>query len=317
MAKRKKGDPINGWVVIDKPLKMTSTQVVGRVRRYFNAQKVGHAGTLDPLATGVLPIALGEATKTIPFAQDSQKSYRFEIRWGEATETDDAEGAVTATSNVRPVTQAIHRALSKFQGKIEQVPPAYSAIKIAGERAYDLARRGEAPVLKSRTIEVERFEVEEIVGPDRARFRVDCAKGTYVRALARDLAQELGTFGHVTLLRRTKVGVFDEAQAISLELLEDLSHSARAFERLLPVQTVLDDIPALAVTDEEAACLRQGQSISLIGKAFEAGSGLDPLVGETVQSAVVAMERDDQIARPVAIGRIEKGAFQPTRVFNF
>ena len=261
MARRKKGNKVDGWVALDKPVGLTSTQAVGKVRRLFDAQKAGHAGTLDPLASGMLPIALGEATKTVPFAMDRDKVYRFTIHWGEARATDDLEGDVIATSDVRPAQAAIAEALKAYVGDIEQVPPQYSAIKIDGERAYDLARAGEEVELKARPVTI--YEARLVVCPDadHAEIEIECSKGTYVRSLARDLAEDLGTKGYVSALRRTDVGPFGAHNAISLEKLEELSHSAAHFEHLLVVETVLDDIPALAITAEQAQRVRQGRSI--------------------------------------------------------
>jgi tRNA pseudouridine55 synthase len=217
MGRRKKGNPVHGWVILDKPQGMTSTQAVGVVRRLFDAQKAGHAGTLDPLATGVLPIALGEATKTVPFAVDGAKAYRFTVRWGAGTNTDDAEGEIVETSAVRPSRDDIEGLLGQFIGDILQVPPAFSALKIEGERAYDLARSGEVVELQARPVAIDRFELMEMPDADTAVFEAACGKGTYVRALARDLGRQLGCFGHVIALRRTQVGTFDVEGATTLE----------------------------------------------------------------------------------------------------
>ena len=307
MARRRKGRPVHGWVLIDKPEGLTSTQVVGRVRRVFDAQKVGHGGTLDPLATGLLPIALGEATKTVPYVMEGGKSYRFTLRWGRATDTDDAEGAVTGESPVRPTEAEILAALPEFVGLIEQVPPDYSAVKVNGQRAYDLARAQEKPDLAPREVRVERFELVAMADADHAVFEVDCGKGTYMRALARDLARRLGTLGHIVALRRTAVGGFAEKDAISLESLEALGHSAAALEHLLPVQAGLDDIPALALTDMEASRLRCGQSVSMLARAnLERVGHLSQ--GETV----CAMSA----GKPVALARFEAGDLRPLRVLN-
>ncbi|MDP3852757.1 tRNA pseudouridine(55) synthase TruB, partial [Phenylobacterium sp.] len=258
MARRKKGDAISGWVCLDKPYDLGSTSAVTRVRRVFNAQKAGHAGTLDPLATGVLPIALGEATKTVAFMMDADKSYRFTIAWGTTTASFDREGAVTATSDVRPSAEAVAAALPEFIGEIQQIPPIYSAVKVDGERAYDLARAGEVVELAARTIQVHDLRVGRVIDADHIELEMDCGKGAYVRAVVRDLADRLGACGHVSALRRTRVGPFREDDAITLELLEDLGHKARCLEALLPVETALDDIPELAVTTEDAFKLKQG-----------------------------------------------------------
>ncbi len=206
MGKKKKGNPVNGWVILDKPQGITSTQAVATVRRIFDAQKAGHAGTLDPMATGVLAIALGEATKTVPFVQDAHKVYRFTAAWGEARDTDDAEGQVTATSDVRPTRDAILALLPRFTGPLTQVPPAYSAIKVDGARAYDLAREGEVVELAARTVQVDQARLLAMPDPDHAEFEILCGKGTYVRSWVRDIALALGTLGHVSALRRVSIG---------------------------------------------------------------------------------------------------------------
>lgn len=321
MGRRNKGQPVHGWVPLDKPAGMTSTQAVARVKRLFDAQKAGHAGTLDPLATGLLPIALGEATKTVPFLVDSEKAYRFTIRWGEQRSTDDAEGQVIATSDRRPARAEIEAALPRFVGEILQVPPRFSAVKIDGERAYDIARGGGEVELEARPVEI--YEARVLVCPsrDEAELEIVCGKGTYVRSLARDLAEVLGTAGHVASLRRTRVGPFGEEDAIPLELLEGLCESARHLERLAPVETVLDDIPALAVTGVEAQRLRQGRSVIVRPQAFLAMTGTDlgaiPLgaeaeFGEEEPTLAKAMDR----GRLVALGDIHRGEFHPTRVFR-
>ena len=303
MARRAKGAPVHGWLNLDKPIGMTSTQAVGRVRRIFNAQKVGHGGTLDPLATGILPIALGEATKTVPFLVAAEKEYRFILAWGSTRTTDDAEGDIIATSDVRPDACAIQAALPRFIGDISQIPPQFSAIKVAGKRAYALARAGESVALKPRQICVRDLRLSGQSDCDHAEFDVVCGKGTYVRALARDLAVALGTCGHVVQLRRTRVGVFESSRAIGLDKLEELGHSGASFEHLHPVETVLDDIPALAVAGLEAIRLRQGQAISLTR------SQADQVRGHDLAYAA----EGSQI---VALGDIRAGQFCPTRVFN-
>lgn len=259
--RRKKGKPIHGWVVLDKAINVGSTPMVGKIRWLFQAQKAGHAGTLDPLASGILPIALGEATKTVPFMMDAAKSYRFEITWGECRSTQDAEGEIIAQSDVRPSKSEILDALSAFQGVIDQVPPKFSAIKIDGKRAYDLARAGEKVEIKSRNVRVDRFELVKFAD-DLAGFEVDCGKGTYIRSLARDLADRLGACGYVSLLRRTRVGPFSLEQSITLDELEKMCDRARVSEGLHPVSTVLDDIPVLAVTENDVIHLKQGRSIT-------------------------------------------------------
>ncbi|MCK5424879.1 MAG: tRNA pseudouridine(55) synthase TruB [Emcibacter sp.] len=262
MARKRKGIKLDGWLVIDKPLGMGSTQVVGKCRWLTKAQKVGHGGTLDPLATGILPIAFGEATKTIPFIMDARKTYEFTVTFGEARATDDGEGEVTETSDIRPNEAEILAALPDFIGRITQVPPIYSAVKIDGKRAYDLARAGVEVKIKSREVDIFSLDLISYDG-QRAALRVDCGKGTYVRSLARDLAKKLDTVGYVSALRRTRVGAFDLKLSISLEKLEELSHSAPPETWILPVVTVLDDILALAVTEEQAKLLSHGQKLAV------------------------------------------------------
>ena len=218
--RKPRGRPLDGWLIVDKPQGLTSTDVVNRVRRWFDAQKAGHGGTLDPLATGLLPVAFGAATKTVPYIMDGTKLYRFTLRIGEARDTDDADGQVTATSDVRPTDEQLRAALPAFTGDIMQVPPVFSAIKVAGERAYDMAREGRAPVLEARPARVDRFELVERPDADTAIFEVQSGKGVYMRALARDLALACGTVGHVAALRRLRVGPFTEAQAIPLDKLQ-------------------------------------------------------------------------------------------------
>jgi tRNA pseudouridine55 synthase len=315
MGRRKKGQDIHGWVLLDKPHDMTSTEAVGKVRRLFDAKKAGHAGTLDPLATGLLPIALGEATKTVPLAQEGDKTYRFTITWGETTDTLDAEGEVTARSDVRPDAHAIAAVLPQFVGEIEQVPPKFSAIKVDGERAYDLARDGVEVELKPRPVRIERLDIVATPSTDETVFEMDCGKGTYVRSLARDLAFELGTEGHISELRRTRVGGFTESAAISLDELADLAHKGRAFEGLAPVETALDDIPALAVTEDEAAQIRQGRAIVLLPRIAQELRALRrprDISGKDGSRMAVAMCGE----MAVALGEAQAGKFQPSRVFN-
>lgn len=265
MGRRKNGLPINGWLNIDKPQGITSNQVLGRVRRALNAQKLGHAGTLDPLATGILPIALGEATKTIQFAQDRNKTYRFTITWGEARNTDDCEGEVTATSASRPTEADILALLPRFIGDIEQTPPKFSAIKVDGERAYTLARAGKEVELESRIVSVYTLKLLSTT-KDTAEFEMECGKGTYVRAIARDMGHVFGCFGHVSALRRLAVGDFSEESSISLDEFEKMVLTSDPDRYLLPIETVLDDIPALALTDDEISRIKQGQAIKLLSR---------------------------------------------------
>jgi len=297
---------VHGWVVLDKPVGMTSTHAVSVVKRLFSAKRAGHAGTLDPLASGCLPIALGEATKTVPFVMDGRKLYRFTVRWGEERDTDDAEGRVTETSDQRPAAEAIQAALASFTGTIQQVPPRYSAIKIAGERAYDLARDGETVELAPRPVEIARLELTAAAGPDHAALEAECGKGTYVRSLARDLGRRLGCFGHVSALRRTAVGPFGEETMILLEDLEAVCHRAAAGEAsladtLLPVETALDDIPALAVSGADAARLSRGQAVILRGRDA-------PNFRGTVYVTASG--------RLLALAELDRGEIVPKRVFN-
>lgn len=303
--KRDKRD-VHGWVVLDKPVGMTSTHAVSVVKRLFSAKRCGHAGTLDPLASGALPIALGEATKTVPFVMDGRKLYRFTIRWGEERDTDDAEGRAVSISKERPSLEVVRALLPSYIGLIQQIPPRYSAIKIEGERAYDLARDGEQVELAPRPVEIGRLELVNIPDPDHAVLEAECGKGTYVRSLARDLGRALGCFGHVSALRRASVGPFGEETMILLEQLEALCHRAASGEgsladALMPVETALDDIPALAVTRADAARLHRGQAVLLRGRDAPNSSG-------TVYVTVAG--------RLLALAEIGNGELIPKRVFN-
>jgi tRNA pseudouridine55 synthase len=263
--KKPKGRPLDGWLIVDKPSGIGSTDVVNKVKRAFDAQKAGHGGTLDPLATGLLPVAFGAATKTVPYVMDGTKSYHFTLRFGEARDTDDADGSVTETNDLRPTDAAIEAALPAFRGAIMQVPPAYSAIKIGGERAYDLAREGQVVEIAARPARIDRFDLIARPDSDTAIFHVESGKGVYMRSLARDLARALGTVGHIAALRRLRVGPFNESHAISLDsLLGTGDTPPPSPDLLLPVTTALADIPALAVTEEEAIRLTQGQALSLV-----------------------------------------------------
>lgn len=296
----------HGWLVIDKPAGITSSRVVEKLRRATGA-KAGHAGTLDPLATGVLPVALGEATKTVQFVSAGTKRYRFRVRWGIATETDDGEGAVVEESPGRPDTASIIAALRCFIGTIMQRPPAYSALKIDGRRAYALARAGKAPELQPRAVEIRDLRLTAGGDPEHAEFEAVVGEGTYIRALARDLAAALGTLGHIIELRRLAVGRFAETQAISLDLALSLGHSLAASEHLLPIETALDDIPALALTATEATRLRHGQRVT----PQDAGerARLDRIANGTIVGA-----RHERLL--VALARIEQGGLRPVRVIN-
>jgi tRNA pseudouridine55 synthase len=303
--KQKKRD-VHGWIVLDKPVGMTSTHAVAVVKRLFAAKRAGHAGTLDPLASGSLPIALGEATKTVPYVVDGRKTYRFTVRWGEQRDTDDAEGRIVQTSAARPDRVAIEAALPRYVGTIEQVPPRFSAIKIDGERAYDLARDGETVEIAPRAVTIHRLELVDMPDADHAVLAAECGKGTYVRALARDIGRALGVLGHVCALRRNRVGPFAENDMILLERLESLCHRAAAGEgnladTLLPVETALDDIPALAVSPADAARLHRGQAVLLRGRDAA-------IVCGTVQVAASG--------QLVAIAEIDRGEIVPKRVFN-
>jgi tRNA pseudouridine55 synthase len=297
---------IHGWIVLDKPVGMTSTHAVSAVRRLTSARRAGHAGTLDPLASGCLPIALGEATKTVPFVMDGRKRYRFTVQWGEERDTDDAEGRVVETSSARPEEASLRAALPKFTGTIAQVPPRFSAIKVEGERAYDLAREGEVVELEARPVDIGRLELVERPDADHAVFEAECGKGTYVRALARDLGRLLGTFGHVSALRRTAVGPFGPDDMIPLETLESLWHRAAAGEASLadalkPVETALADIPALAVSRADAARLQRGQAVLLRGRDA-------PII-----RGAVYVTASGQL---VALAEVDHGEIVPKRVFN-
>jgi tRNA pseudouridine55 synthase len=303
MTRRKKGNPVHGWLVLDKAVGMTSTQAVGAVRRAFGAQKAGHAGTLDPLATGILPIALGEATKTVPYAVDGQKEYRFTVRWGIETDTDDAEGRTTATSDSRPGRAAIEALLPRFIGEIMQTPPAFSAVKVAGERAYDLARAGEAVELEPRPVEIDTLDLVECPDPDTAVFAAQCGRGTYVRALARDMGRALGCHGHVTALRRTRVAAFTQRDAVTMDKLaaaaESGEHTLQALLR--PVEAALADLAVLRVSREDTARLLRGQSVLVRGHDL-------PPPGPAYATCRGYL---------VALGHIEQGQLRPTRVFRF
>jgi tRNA pseudouridine55 synthase len=315
MGRRRKGLAVSGWIALDKPYDLGSTQAVSRVRRLYEAQKAGHAGTLDPLATGVLPIALGEATKTVPFLMDADKAYRFTIEWGVSTNTLDREGEVVARSPVRPPLEAVVQALKAFVGELQQVPPLYSAIKVDGERAYDLARDGQAPELKARPVVVHAARVTAAPAPELLEIELDCGKGTYVRSIVRDLAEALGACAHVAALRRTRVGPFTDSGAICLESLEEMVHKGHGSEALLPVETALDDIPALAVTIEDAFRLKQGRSIVLLPRQVET---LRPLlsprtIGGLDASRIVLATSGGQAT---ALCEMRAGQLSPTRVFH-
>lgn len=316
MAKKK--GTVHGWVVLDKPVGMTSTQAVGAMKRLFGTPKAGHAGTLDPLASGILPIALGEATKTVPYVMDGRKAYAFTVSWGAETNTDDTEGEVTARTDRHPTREEVEAALPRFTGDQMQVPPRFSAIKIDGERAYDLARDGEEVELQARPVVIHRLTLVEHTGTT-STLEAECGKGTYVRAIARDLGRTLGCLGHVSALRRTRVGPFRLDRTISLATLQELSHKPQAGDIdsdqrgdqtiapamlpqvLLPVETALDDIPALAVNRADAVRLARGQTVLLRGRDAPIIEG--PL-------AVICQ------GRLVAVADLEAGEIVARRVFN-
>jgi tRNA pseudouridine55 synthase len=297
---------VHGWFILDKPVGMTSTHAVSVVKRLVQAKRAGHAGTLDPLASGCLPIALGEATKTVPFVMDGRKLYRFTVRWGEERDTDDAEGRVTETSAHRPSAEQVRALLPSFTGVIEQVPPRYSALKVDGERAYDLAREGETVELAARPVEINRLELTGTPDPDHAVLEAECGKGTYVRALARDIGRLLGCFAHVSALRRVAVGSFGEKTMILLEELEAVCDRAAAGEAsladaLMPVETALDDIPALAVSRADAARLQRGQAVIMRGRDA-------PIFRGPVYVTVAG--------QLLALAEVDHGEIVPKRVFN-
>ena len=311
MARRKKGNPVHGWLILDKPFEMTSTTAVAVVKRLLDAQKAGHAGTLDPLATGILPIALGEATKTVSYAVDGEKAYRFTVRWGSETTTDDTEGAVTNSSAARPTIADIEAHLSAFTGEIMQIPPQFSAIKVDGNRAYDLAREGETVALAARPVVIDRLAVVDMPDHETTVFEAECGRGTYVRAIARDLGRVLGCYGHVIALRRTRVGPFSEVNAVTVAQIEAAMKAPgddalplpdpAACGILLPVEAALSDIAEISVSPADAATLARGQSILIRGRDAPIHTG-----------AAYAICK----GRLIAIGEIAQGALQPTRVFN-
>jgi tRNA pseudouridine55 synthase len=310
--KRPKRD-VHGWLLLDKPVGMTSTHAVSVIKRFYQAKRAGHAGTLDPLASGCLPIALGEATKTVPFVMDGRKTYRFTVRWGEERDTDDAEGRVTATSDARPSAADIDALIPRFTGTIEQVPPRFSAIKIDGERAYDLARDGEVVELAPRPVEIHRLDLVEMPDANHAVLAAECGKGTYVRAIARDMGRMLGCHGHVVALRRTGVGPFDESEAVSLEQLQAAAPPApegagppaaladSLVSLLLPVSVGVQDLPALNVSRADAARLARGQSVLLRGR------------DAPILQGVVAVSTQGDL---IALAEVEHGELLPRRVFN-
>jgi tRNA pseudouridine55 synthase len=304
MSRRHKGREVSGWLGLDKPAGRTSTDMVGAVKRLFSAAKVGHAGTLDPLATGVLPIALGEATKTVSFVQDGRKVYRFTVRWGVETDTDDCEGKPTASSDLRPSEAAIRAVLPEFTGEVMQRPPAYSAIKIEGNRAYDLARSGETVEAEERPVTIHRLSLVGLPDADRAVFEAECGKGTYVRALARDFGQKLGCLGHVSELRRLRVGPFAEAGLITLEALIAAREAgdAESLDALLqPIGFALSEVPEIRFAAGDASSIRRGRSVLLRGRDAP---------------AFVGPAHATYGGQSLAVGEVAEGSFHPRRVFN-
>ncbi|OKL44463.1 tRNA pseudouridine(55) synthase TruB [Pseudovibrio exalbescens] len=308
--RRKQRYPVNGWLVLDKPLNLTSNEALGKLKRIFHPEKVGHAGTLDPLASGCLPIAFGEATKTVPYVMEGRKVYRFEVTWGTQTTTDDSEGEVMATSDVRPDPSAIGAILPDFTGTIQQVPPKFSAIKVNGNRAYDLARDGEEVELQARPIEVHRLDLIECKDENRAVFEAECGKGTYVRALARDMGERLGTCGHVTDLRRLLVGPFGEQEMVDFDELtaiaadgtsENPLENPELMDCLLPVEAGLSQLTNVVVSSDAAARLKRGMSIILRG----ANAPLGPEEIYVTSGGTL-----------IAFGEVARGEFKPKRVFN-
>lgn len=298
----KKGRPISGWVILDKPLNKGSTECVAKIKWLFKAAKCGHAGTLDPLATGMLPIALGEATKTVPYVMDGAKIYRFAVTWGAQTSTDDLEGEVTDKSDTRPSEDDIKSILGKYTGDIQQVPPKYSAIKINGERAYKLARDGEEVEIKPREVSIYKIEITETRDENITVFEVECGKGTYVRSLARDMGNDLGCFGHVSELRRVSVEPFNEADLISLDKLIELEGQLESLdEEVLPTGIVLDELVDVPISKEQAQRVRAGNPVLLVGR--------DAII--QADEAFASLGSD-----LVAIGEVEKGSFHPKRVFK-
>lgn len=317
--KRSKGFPVNGWLILDKPQGVTSTHALSRVKRLFEARKAGHAGTLDPLATGILPIAFGEATKTVPYVFDGEKSYLFTVRWGVETNTDDSEGEEVRSSERRPARSEIEAVMEQFRGEIMQTPPQFSAIKVSGERAYDLARDGESFELAARKILIKRLEIDGEPSTDFCSFSADCGKGAYVRALARDMGRALGCFGHVTALRRTRVGPFAIGDSVTMEKLYELAappaaqpegaapegrtpeSRARLLAALKPVEAALGSIPGLAINSSDAGRLRRGQGVIIRGRDAPIVNGP---VYVTLKGSLVAL------------GEISQGEFKPSRVFS-
>ena len=302
---------INGWIILDKQIGISSRTAVTKISRILKIKKVGHGGTLDPLASGVLPIALGEATKVISFIQDKQKCYSFTIKWGETTETDDLEGAVLERSEVRPNIKQINSIIPSFIGEILQKPPIYSAIKVNGQRSYKLARKNIEVNHEFRKVEIYDLILKKIINLDKAEFEVKCGKGTYVRSLAKDLAEKLHTKGHVIQLRRLSVGNFEEKDTILIDFTKEIIHSPMIFNKILPIETVLDDIPALVLNKTEARQIKQGQKLEL--NCLE---NIDHFLKKNPNynkfEKIYAVENND----PIALIKIYEGIVKPARIIN-
>ena len=303
---------VSGWIILDKKSGITSRQAISKISKMFNFKKIGHGGTLDPLATGVLPIALGEATKLISFIQNKKKKYSFIIKWGEATDTDDSEGKIIKKSNSRPNKEEIQNVLISFIGKIQQIPPNFSAIKIDGERSYNLARKNISVRHKPRQIEVHEFTLKKILNIDTAEFEVICGKGTYIRSLARDLAEKLNTKGHVIKLRRHFVGNFNEKDKIFIDFSEEIIHSPTFLDKIIPIEKVLDDIPALFLTKTEAMKLRQGQKIRLNSLNFKKNFIKEHPNYQEFETVYTVNDK-----KLVALIEIDDGLVKPKRIINY
>ena len=303
---------INGWIILDKQSGITSRQAISKISKILKFKKIGHGGTLDPLATGILPIALGEATKLISFIQEQKKKYSFTIRWGETRDTDDTEGKIIEKSNSRPNEVEIEKALASFTGKIYQIPPNFSAIKINGLRSYNLARRNILVRHKPRQIEVYEFNLKKILNIDSAEFEVICGKGTYIRSLARDLAEKLNTKGHVAKLRRHFVGNFDEKDKIFIDFSREIIHSPTILKKIIPIEKVLDDIPALFLTETEAMKLRQGQKIRLNSLKFNNNFITEYPDYQRFEKIYTVSDK-----KIVALIEIDDGLVKPKRVINY
>ncbi len=303
---------LNGWIIIDKQAGVTSRQIVNKMSKIFRLNKIGHGGTLDPMASGVLPIALGEATKLISFIQNKKKKYLFTIKWGEATDTEDIEGKVIEKSDIRPNKEQINKALNAFIGKINQKPPVFSAIKINGQRSYNLARRKISISHKPRQINVHELSLKKIINLDFAEFEVVCGKGTYVRSLARDIAEKLNTRGHITNLRRQFVGNFHEKDTIFIDFFDEILHSPSILKKIKPIEKVLDDIPALFLTETEAIKLRQGQKIKL--DSFKFKNNFIKEYPNYKNFERVYTLNDDRL---IALIEIDDGVVKPKRIINY